>query len=166
VTDYLRRYAKHLADEHDVEIRIHHRVARLHRARNHFTIDIAEGTTLTTPIVIAASAASAASGAFGQPHRPDLPGLDTFTGTVLHSADYREPSPFTGQRIIVVGAANTAVQLATNSPQSPRSPSPPANPSGSANRQHRPWSERCSRSPVFGSMCSVCPVCTPTPATS
>jgi putative flavoprotein involved in K+ transport len=38
--------------------------------------------------------------------------LDTFTGTVLHSSDYREPSPFAGQRVIVVGAGNSAVQIA------------------------------------------------------
>jgi putative flavoprotein involved in K+ transport len=30
---------------------------------------------------------------------------------VLHSADYRHPEPFAGQRVIAVGAANTAVQV-------------------------------------------------------
>lgn len=66
---------------------------------------VQDGTVLTAPIVIAAS------GGFGQPYRPELPGLAGFTGTVLHSADYREPSPFAGQRVVVVGAANTAVQI-------------------------------------------------------
>jgi putative flavoprotein involved in K+ transport len=101
VVDYLRRYAKNL----DADIRTSHRVTKLRRDGDQFVIDVADGTTLTAPIVIAAS------GAFGEPHRPALPGLDTFTGTVLHSADYREPSSFTGQRVIVVGAANTAVQV-------------------------------------------------------
>jgi putative flavoprotein involved in K+ transport len=105
VVNYLRRYAKHLADDLGIDIRPNHRVTRLSRHGSEFTIDIADETSLTTPLVIAAS------GAFGQPHRPALPGLDTFTGTVPHSADYREPGPFTGQRIIVVGAANTAVQV-------------------------------------------------------
>jgi putative flavoprotein involved in K+ transport len=101
VVDYLRRYAKNL----DVDIRTGHHVSRLRRDADRFVIDLADGTSITAPIVIAAS------GAFGQPHRPALPGLDTFTGTVPHSADYREPTPFAGQRVIVVGAANTAVQV-------------------------------------------------------
>jgi putative flavoprotein involved in K+ transport len=105
VIDYLRRYAKNLADDLAVDIRTGHRVTRLRRDTDQFVIDIAGGTSSTARIVIAAS------GAFTEPHRPDLPGLDTFTGTVLHSADYREPTPFTGQRVIVVGAANTAVQV-------------------------------------------------------
>lgn len=101
VVDYLRRYAKNL----DADIRTGHRVTAVRRASDHFAIEVADGTTLTARIVIAAS------GAFGRPHRPALPGLDTFTGTVRHSANYHEPSPFTGQRVIVVGAANTAVQV-------------------------------------------------------
>jgi putative flavoprotein involved in K+ transport len=101
VVDYLRRYAKNL----DVDIRTGHRVTRLRRDAGHFTVEVADGTTVTARLAVAAS------GGFGEPHRPALPGLDTFTGTVLHSADYREPSSFAGQRIIVVGAANTAVQV-------------------------------------------------------
>ena len=105
VVDYLRRFAKNLVDELDVDIRTGHRVTAVRRRGNGFTITVQDGPELTAPIVIAAS------GAFGSPHRPPLPGLDSFTGTVLHSTDYREPSPFAGQRVIVVGAANTAVQI-------------------------------------------------------
>ncbi|TDV45348.1 flavin-containing monooxygenase [Actinophytocola oryzae] len=108
VIDYLRRYAKHLADERDMDIRTGHRVTAVRHHDNQdspFEVDVQDGPTLTTPLVIAAS------GAFTEPHRPALPGLDRFTGTVLHSANYREPGPFAGQRVIVVGAANTAVQV-------------------------------------------------------
>jgi putative flavoprotein involved in K+ transport len=101
VVEYLRRYAKNL----DADIRTGHRVTEVRRDGDGFSIQVEDGTELAAPIVIAAS------GAFGQPHRPALPGLESFTGTVLHSADYREPSPFTGQRVVVVGAANTAVQI-------------------------------------------------------
>jgi putative flavoprotein involved in K+ transport len=101
VVDYLRRYAKNL----DADIRTGHRVEAVRREENGFVVEVQDGTVLTAPIMIAAS------GAFGQPYRPALPGLDTFTGTVLHSADYRTPEPFAGQRVIVVGAANTAVQV-------------------------------------------------------
>lgn len=101
VVDYLRRYAKNL----DADIRTGHRVTAVSRGNDWFTVEVEDGTVLAAQTVIAAS------GAFSRPYRPTLPGLDTFTGTVLHSADYREPSPFAGERVIVVGAANTAVQV-------------------------------------------------------
>ncbi len=102
VVDYLRRYAKDL----DADIRTGHRVTALRRRDGRFTVGLEDGGELTAPIVIAAT------GAFGTPHRPALPGLDAFAGTVVHAADYREPSAFAGQRVVVVGAANTAVQVA------------------------------------------------------
>ncbi|MFI1335294.1 flavin-containing monooxygenase [Streptomyces sp. NPDC020845] len=61
---------------------------------------------------LSARAVVAASGTFGRPHRPAMPGLDGFSGTLLHTADYRNPKPFAGQRIVVVGAGNSAVQIA------------------------------------------------------
>ena len=54
----------------------------------------------------------AASGSFSAPNLPRLPGQDRFRGTILHSAAYRNPGPFQGKRVIVVGAANSAVQIA------------------------------------------------------
>jgi putative flavoprotein involved in K+ transport len=101
VIAYLRRYASTL----DVDLRTGHRVTALRREDGHFRVE-AGAETLAARLVIVAT------GAFGQPYRPELPGLDTFTGTVLHSADYREPAPFAGHRVVVVGAANTAVQVA------------------------------------------------------
>ncbi|WP_308299324.1 NAD(P)-binding domain-containing protein [Streptomyces sp. CL12-4] len=38
--------------------------------------------------------------------------MDGFTGAVLHAAEYRRPEPFAGQRVVVVGAGNSAVQIA------------------------------------------------------
>lgn len=101
VVDYLRRYAASL----DVDIRTSHRVTAVQRDGPRLVAQVRDGGELNAPIVIAAT------GAFSRPHWPDLPGLDTFTGTVLHTADYREPTPFAGQRVVVVGAANSAVQV-------------------------------------------------------
>ncbi|GAA3645193.1 ArsO family NAD(P)H-dependent flavin-containing monooxygenase [Lentzea roselyniae] len=101
VVDYLRTYAAHL----DTDIRTGQRVAKVVRD-NDFRVATADGTTFSAPIVIAAT------GGFGNPHRPALPGLDDFPGTVLHTAQYRTPEPFQGQRVVVVGAGNSAVQIA------------------------------------------------------
>ncbi|MGB3736807.1 MAG: NAD(P)/FAD-dependent oxidoreductase [Ilumatobacter sp.] len=46
------------------------------------------------------------------PEAPNWPGLDTTTLDVLHAADYRDPSPFTGRRVLVVGAGNSGTEIA------------------------------------------------------
>lgn len=42
---------------------------------------------------------------------PDYPGRERFKGTQLHSATYRRPEPFAGQRVLVVGGGNSAAQI-------------------------------------------------------
>ncbi|MFJ8963245.1 flavin-containing monooxygenase [Lentzea sp. NPDC102401] len=101
VVGYLRAYATRL----DADIRTGQRVAEVVHD-NEFSVTTEDGARFTAPIVIAAT------GGFGKPHRPALPGLDDFPGTVLHAAQYRSPEPFHGQRVIVVGAGNSAVQIA------------------------------------------------------
>ncbi|MGW1279287.1 flavin-containing monooxygenase [Streptomyces tsukubensis] len=102
VVAYLTDYAARL----DADIRTGCRVRAVRRTGDSFEVETEGGDRLVARAVVAAS------GSFGRPHRPELPGLDTFTGTVLHAADYRDPAPFAGQRVIVVGAGNSAVQIA------------------------------------------------------
>jgi cation diffusion facilitator CzcD-associated flavoprotein CzcO len=63
------------------------------------------------------SAVIIASGRFGNPQLPPVPGLDTFTGRVLHASQYHGVEGFEGQQVIAVGAgpsgADIAVELAT-----------------------------------------------------
>jgi len=53
-----------------------------------------------------------ATGAFHTPHMPDIPGLDAYGGRVLHSKAYVSPEGYEGKRVVVVGAGNSAVQIA------------------------------------------------------
>ena len=53
-----------------------------------------------------------ASGTFRRPHWPHLPGMAAYGGRPLHSAEYRRPEAFAGQRVVVVGAGNSAAQIA------------------------------------------------------
>ncbi|MCB5164938.1 NAD(P)-binding domain-containing protein [Streptomyces bambusae] len=103
VTGYLDHYAARL----DAEIRTRRRVARVTAEEGgRFRIEVEGGATLTAGAVVAAS------GSFASPYRPALPGLESFTGRLLHVADYRRPEVFAGQRVVVVGAGNSAVQVA------------------------------------------------------
>ncbi|MDO0934440.1 NAD(P)/FAD-dependent oxidoreductase [Streptomyces sp. DG2A-72] len=102
VVTYLLRYADRL----DADIRTRTRVREVHTGNGAFTLELEDGGRLSARAVVAAS------GTFGRPHQPDLPGLDTFTGQLLHAADYRSPDPFAGHRVVIVGAGNSAVQIA------------------------------------------------------
>jgi putative flavoprotein involved in K+ transport len=102
VVDYLRRYAARL----DVDIRTGQRVLEVHA-------DDGGGFAVHTPTqMLTAPLLIAATGGFGNPHRPRLPGLDAFTGQVLHASEYRSPDRFTWQHVVVVGAGNSAAQIA------------------------------------------------------
>jgi cation diffusion facilitator CzcD-associated flavoprotein CzcO len=46
------------------------------------------------------------------PVTPAWPGDSSFTGDLLHSNDYREPTRYSGQRVLVVGAGNSAAEIA------------------------------------------------------
>ncbi|GAA3933586.1 FAD-dependent oxidoreductase [Actinoplanes auranticolor] len=102
VIAYLGAYTARL----DTPVEFGRRVTSVTTAGGHFAVGTDRGPAVTARAVVAAT------GEFGRPYRPALPGLDTFTGTVLHSSEYRRPEPFTGHRVVVVGAGNSAVQIA------------------------------------------------------
>ncbi len=52
-----------------------------------------------------------ATGTYSQPYTPSVAGAETFRGSQVHSADYRSPDPFAGQRVAVVGGANSGAQI-------------------------------------------------------
>jgi hypothetical protein len=54
----------------------------------------------------------AATGSFGNPYLPQLPGQERFGGRILHAAGFRSPKAFAGERVVVVGGGNSAVQIA------------------------------------------------------
>ncbi|WP_137988492.1 flavin-containing monooxygenase [Streptomyces vilmorinianum] len=102
VVAYLVRYAERL----DADIRTRSRVTAARAAGDGFALDLEGGQRLGARAVVTAS------GGFGRPNRPTLPGLDTFAGALLHVSEYRTPEPHEGQRVVVVGAGNSAVQVA------------------------------------------------------
>lgn len=102
VVSYLQAYAQHF--DFPVETKQH--VTQVDRQEGHFVVSTAGGSEWRARTVIVAS------GGFSQPHIPALPGLSAFGGRVLHSRDYRSPQGLKGQRIVVVGGANSGVQIA------------------------------------------------------
>ncbi|MFE0526077.1 flavin-containing monooxygenase [Micromonospora parva] len=103
VVAYLRRYAGSI----DAEIRTGARVTAVHtRPGGGYLVHTDTGDEITAAGIVAAS------GSFGNPYLPVLPGRDTYAGEVRHVAHYRRPEPYAAKRVLVVGAGNSAVQVA------------------------------------------------------
>ncbi|MDT7777389.1 MAG: hypothetical protein QOC67_6313 [Pseudonocardiales bacterium] len=58
-----------------------------------------------------ANVLAAAPGPLHQPALPALPGLDTFTGTAFHSAQWDHGHDLTGRRVAVIGTGASAIQF-------------------------------------------------------
>lgn len=52
------------------------------------------------------------SGSMWDPYQPQLKGEENFTGEIIHSVHYKEPSQLQGKRVLVVGAGNSGVDIA------------------------------------------------------
>ncbi len=102
VTDYLERYAAGL----DVEIQTNTMVETIRQEGKGFVVLTEDGREMP------ASGIVAASGSFSNPYRPRLPGENSFTGELSHVAEYRNPTPYTRKRVVVVGAGDSAAQVA------------------------------------------------------
>jgi cation diffusion facilitator CzcD-associated flavoprotein CzcO len=60
----------------------------------------------SAPIVVVAT------GLADYPHSPTWPGMEQFGGPILHSSRYCNPTPFVGQRVLVVGYGNSGAEIA------------------------------------------------------
>jgi len=55
-----------------------------------------------------------ATGYENEPVMPDWPGRDGYPGQLLHASQYRNPLPFGGQRVLVVGPGSSGMEIADN----------------------------------------------------
>jgi cation diffusion facilitator CzcD-associated flavoprotein CzcO len=100
VVEHLDRHAR----EEGIELRLNTNVNRIDQSPTGWVLS-------TSTEVIAARQVLVATGYEHTPKMPDWPGLDTFAGEVLHSSAYRNPAPFVGKRVLVVGAGSSAMEI-------------------------------------------------------
>lgn len=55
-----------------------------------------------------------ATGVTWHPNRPHIDGEERFKGEIIHSVQYRDPKEFDGKRVLIVGAGNSGVDIASD----------------------------------------------------
>lgn len=106
--DEVAKYLEAYADGLGVEVQTNIHVETIHEDGRQFVVCTADGRSLR------ASGIVAATGSFANPYRPTIAGERDFTGQLLHIAEYRNPMPYVGQRVVVVGAGDSAIQVASD----------------------------------------------------
>jgi putative flavoprotein involved in K+ transport len=103
VIRYLERYARH----HDLDVRTGVEVERLERDGDEWLIETATGRLRARCVVVA-------TGYNRMPVMPEWPGRESFEGELIHGQDYRNPEPYRGRDVLVVGSGNTGAEIAVD----------------------------------------------------
>ncbi|MFI8001807.1 flavin-containing monooxygenase [Streptomyces sp. NPDC086010] len=103
---YLEKYAAH----HELEVVTGVEVSRIDRT--------ADGTgwqlSATGGRVLTGRAVVVATGFNHTPRVPAWPGREDFTGELAHASRYRDPAPYAGKDVLVVGIGNTGAEIAVD----------------------------------------------------
>ncbi|WP_018180901.1 flavin-containing monooxygenase [Jongsikchunia kroppenstedtii] len=105
----LKKYAEHVADKYGLRKYMRFGVvvngARWDAEHDHWVVSTADGDTVTGTYLLTAT------GFLSQPRMPDIEGIDTFAGKVIHTTKWDNDFDPKGRRIGVIGTGATAVQL-------------------------------------------------------
>ena len=105
----LKHYAEFVADKYDVRryMRFNTTVegARWDDEESVWRIALAGGESLSAQFLVAAT------GFLCQPKMPDIPGIETFAGRIIHTAKWDDTYSLAGRRAAVIGTGSTGVQI-------------------------------------------------------
>ncbi|MFE1272382.1 flavin-containing monooxygenase [Streptomyces sp. NPDC058758] len=105
------RYLEAYAEKHELDVVTGVEVHRIERARDGsggWVLHATGGRRLTGRAVVVAT------GFNHTPRVPDWPGLDTYEGDLVHAREYRNPEPYAGRDVLVVGVGNTGAEIAAD----------------------------------------------------
>jgi len=101
VVAYLESYAA----QFDLSPVFHSKVERVRHEGGRWRIGTATAS-YSAPVVVIAT------GWADFPHAPRWPGQHDYRGQVIHSSAYRNPAPYAGKRVLVVGFGNSGGEIA------------------------------------------------------
>jgi cation diffusion facilitator CzcD-associated flavoprotein CzcO len=101
VVAHLDRHAR----EYGIELRMKTDVTRIDRRARRWRLATSDGELDAHQVVVA----------IGNQHTariPQWPGADSFTADMLHSSEYRNPRPYQGSNVLVVGSGSSGMEIA------------------------------------------------------
>jgi cation diffusion facilitator CzcD-associated flavoprotein CzcO len=98
---YFDRYVQ----RENIALALECEVNRIDRAEDGWQLETSSGQIRSAAIVLA-------TGNYRTPTIPPWPGLEHFTGELVHSSDFRNAWPYRGRDVLVVGAGNSAADIA------------------------------------------------------
>ncbi|MFE9039804.1 flavin-containing monooxygenase [Streptomyces sp. NPDC007818] len=107
----LVRYLEAYAEKHELDVVTGVEVHRIERAEDGtggWVLHATGGRRLTGRAVVVAT------GFNHTPSVPAWPGLDTYEGELTHAREYRNPEPYAGRDVLVVGIGNTGAEIAAD----------------------------------------------------
>jgi putative flavoprotein involved in K+ transport len=99
------RYFDHYVAQQNIALELGCEVHRIDRAGGVWQLDTSSGEIRTPAIVLA-------TGNYSAPTIPAWPGLSGFNGEIVHSGDFTNAWPYRGRDVLVVGAGNSAADIA------------------------------------------------------
>ena len=103
--DQMVRYLEDYAGGKGLDVRLNTRLERVDRNGAGWSLRTSAGDVAAGQVVVA-------SGYAHTPYIPDWPGRASYGGRLLHAAEYRNPEPFRGQDVLVVGAGCSGMEIA------------------------------------------------------
>jgi putative flavoprotein involved in K+ transport len=110
VIDYLERYRA----KHELEVRGSTEVERITPAQAGDGDGVRWVIRTTAGERLAARSVVVATGHAHTPYIPDWPGRQTYTGQLRHAREYRNPVPYAGLDVLVVGVGNSGSEIAVD----------------------------------------------------
>lgn len=105
----IKQYADDVADKYDVRRHMRFNTvvegARWDSEANLWRVALAGGEALSTQYLLTAT------GFLSQPKTPDIAGIASFAGDVIHTTDWDDSYSAEGRRVAIIGTGATAVQL-------------------------------------------------------
>ncbi|KAL6446644.1 hypothetical protein ACFW04_001255 [Cataglyphis niger] len=114
VLKYLRDYAQHFDICRHIQFntRVEHVRLELseHSNKEKWSVQVKKLKTNETELQYF-DAIMICNGHYFDPYIPNIPGVDSFPGLILHSHAYRKPNEFVGKKVLVLGAASSGIDI-------------------------------------------------------
>ncbi|MFI1241385.1 flavin-containing monooxygenase [Nocardia salmonicida] len=105
----LKAYAESCVDKYELRPRIRFGTtvtgADFDEDADRWVLHTADGSDLTARFVISAT------GVLTRPKLPDIPGIESFAGTVMHTSRWDHRQDLRGKRVAIIGTGASAVQV-------------------------------------------------------